>query len=76
MNEQKWTGLNKTVRVLAEDYIKSIKTDDYLGLDLTQAKELIFNKAQNLLEVEEELLKDVIRIRLAITVAKKQENLI
>ena len=76
MNEQKWTGLNQTVRVLAEDYIKGIKTDDYLGLDLTQAKTILYEKAQKLLDVEEELLKDVIRIRLAITVAKKQENLI
>lgn len=74
--EQQWTGLNQTVRVLAEDYINKVETDDYLGLDLTQAKELIFNKAQKILDVEEELLKDVIRIRLAITVAKKQENLI
>lgn len=76
MNEQKWTGLNQTVRVLAEDYVKGIKTDDYLGLDLTQAKTILYEKAQKLLDVEEELLKDVIRIRLAITVAKKQENLI
>lgn len=76
MNEQKWTGLNKTVRVLAEDYINNIKTDDYLGLDLTQAKTILYEKASHLLDVEEELLKDVIRIRLAITVAKKQENLI
>lgn len=74
--EQQWTGLNQTVRVLAEDYISKVETDDYLGLDLTQAKELIFNKAQKILDVEEKLLKDVIRIRLAITVAKKQENLI
>lgn len=76
MNEQKWTGLNQTVRVLAEDYIKGIKTDDYLGLDLAQAKTILYEKASRLLDVEEELLKDVIRIRLAITVAKKQENLI
>lgn len=74
--EQQWTGLNQTVRVLAEDYIKNIKTDDYLSLDLTQAKTILYEKASHLLDVEEELLKDVIRIRLAITVAKKQENLI
>lgn len=74
--EQQWTGLNQTVRVLAEDYVKNIKTDDYLGLDLTQAKTILYEKASHLLDVEEELLKDVIRIRLAITVAKKQENLI
>lgn len=74
--EQQWTGLNQTVRVLAEDYINNIKTDDYLGLDLTQAKTILYEKASHLLDVEEELLKDVIRIRLAITVAKKQENLI
>lgn len=73
---EQWTGLNQTVRVLAEDYINSIKTDDYLGLDLTQAKTILYEKASHLLDVEEELLKDVIRIRLAITVAKKQENLI
>lgn len=74
--EQQWTGLNQTVRVLAEDYISKVETDDYLGLDLTQAKTILYEKAQKLLDVEEELLKDVIRIRLAITVAKKQENLI
>lgn len=73
---EQWTGLNQTVRVLAEDYINNIKTDDYLGLDLTQAKTILYEKASHLLDVEEELLKDVIRIRLAITVAKKQENLI
>lgn len=74
--EQQWKGLNLTVRTLAEDYINTIETNDYLGLDLEQAKTLLFEKAQKLLDVEEELLQDVIKIRLAITVAKKQEGLI
>lgn len=74
---EQWTGLNQTVRTLSENYINSLEPlDDYLDLDLTKAKEIIYNKAINLLSVEEELLKDVIRIRLAITVAKKQEGLI
>ncbi len=75
--EQQWTGLNQTVKVLSENYINSLEPlDDYLDLDLTKAKEIVYNKAINLLNVEEELLRDVIKIRLAITVAKKQEGLI